>query len=286
MDETKARLYQNIIDYYNIRCESFLSGANRETLAMHAGFTDESAQEFIDTLTNMNRVLADWAGIRAGEKILDAGCGVGGSAIWLAKNRGAQVTGISIVERQLEYARRFALEDHVEGLADFSAGDFLATPFKAEGFDVVWAIESVCYAMDKRGFVREARRILKPGGRLIVADGFQTTRELPAQDQALMDSWLSAWVVPELATPEQFFFDLREEKFTSIRFEDVTRNVMPFSIRLFQDAIVYSAKEKHIDDLSLLTPSVLDDIRGTRDQLVSLSTGLWVYGIFCGVKPS
>ncbi len=277
MDEERAKLYQSIANYYADKPE----GLNRETLAMHAGYTDDQAQEFNDTILNMNRVLSEKVGIRKGEVILDAGCGVGGSSIWLAKNIGAQVVGISIVPSQIELAKQYALEEGVSNLVDFSVADYTATEFPAEQFDVVWAIESVCYALDKNEFVCEAYRILKPGGRLVVADGFQNKPELSVQEQEMMQSWLSAWVVPFLATPEDFCSFLRNAGFQSIRFDDITKNVLPFSKWLYET--VHQLYEMKKDKP---TPRDLSSLRVSEDQLESLVRRMWVYGVMVGIKPS
>src|SRR6266536_3557147 len=82
---------------------------NRRTLSVHFGYTDATTRGHADALLNMNRVLADRAGIRPGAHVLDAGCGVGGSSLWLAQSRGAIVVGITPVASQVARARGFAV---------------------------------------------------------------------------------------------------------------------------------------------------------------------------------
>src|SRR6478672_3022808 len=81
---------------------------NRRTLSVHFGYNDASTRGHADALLNMNRVLADRAGIQPDARVLDAGCGVGGSSIWLAQARGAFVVGITPVASQVARARDFA----------------------------------------------------------------------------------------------------------------------------------------------------------------------------------
>jgi len=102
-------------------------------------------------------------------------------------------------------------------------------------------------------FLSEAFRVLKPGGSLIVADGFQNKPVLDQEETEMMQSWLSSWVVAELDTVGNFFSSLRSCGFSRISFEDVTKNVMPFSIRLYLSAIQSIAGgngEKDLRDLS------------------------------------
>src|SRR5689334_15996501 len=72
--------------------------------SLHYGYWDSSTRNFHEALLNINRVLADKANIQEGERVLDAGCGVGGSALWLAKERKCLVTGISLNKTQIEKA--------------------------------------------------------------------------------------------------------------------------------------------------------------------------------------
>ncbi len=123
------------------------------SLAVHFGFYDGHAHEHRFALDNMNRALADLASIRSGERVLDAGCGMGGSCFWLAEQRGADATGISIVESQVLDCQREAAQRKAERVA-FLQADYCRTPFPDSHFDVVWACESVCHTDRKADFTK------------------------------------------------------------------------------------------------------------------------------------
>lgn len=97
----------------------------------------------------------------------------------------------------------------------------------------------------------------------------------------MMQSWLSAWVVPFLATPEDFCSFLRNAGFQSIRFDDITKNVLPFSKWLYET--VHQLYEMKKDKP---TPRDLSSLRVSEDQLESLVRRMWVYGVMVGIKPS
>ena len=86
----------------------------------------------------MNRELADRAEIGADDHVLDCGCGVGGSSVWLAAERDATVTGVDLVPLQLREARELAAERGVADRAAFARGDFTDLPLPADSVDVVW----------------------------------------------------------------------------------------------------------------------------------------------------
>src|SRR5438067_4251267 len=113
-----------------------------QSRSLHYGYWDASTKNFHEALLNINKVLTDLANIKEGEKVLDAGCGIGGSSLWLATQRNCQVTGISLSEKQINKANAFAQEAGVADKAKFERKDFSNTGYPAESFDVVWAIES------------------------------------------------------------------------------------------------------------------------------------------------
>ncbi len=130
-------------------------------------------------------------------RVLDVGCGVGGSAVYLAQRwaKSAHITGITLSSTQAHYAARLA---HSQGVrnATFLVGDAMDQPFAPASFDVIWSLESEMHMPDKERFVREIARLLKPGGRVIVATwNVRDTRTVPlsaperAHVQYLVDEW-------------------------------------------------------------------------------------------------
>ncbi|MGH8573167.1 MAG: SAM-dependent methyltransferase, partial [Gammaproteobacteria bacterium] len=119
-----------IIDYYDETWVDYrLLWLNPDNLAVHFGYADESTRGHTDALKNMNRVLAQRAAIRPGERVLDAGCGVGGSSLWLAQERDVEVVGITPVASQVAIARRYATARALAGRVRFEQADYAATSF-------------------------------------------------------------------------------------------------------------------------------------------------------------
>ncbi|WP_396643591.1 SAM-dependent methyltransferase [Methylomonas sp. 2B] len=201
---------------------------NRDNLALHYGYWNSHARyDQHQALLNKNRVLYEAGGLNANHRVLDAGCGIGGSSIWMAKNHGNRVTGITISAKQAEYARQHAKRHGVADLVDFQVADFCATPFADASFDAVWALESSCHALNKGDFLREAWRVLKPGGRLIVCDGFLLQREFDeAQWQAVV-TCLNGWAVPNLCSRDEITELAGREGFQNVVCHDITAQTQP-----------------------------------------------------------
>jgi tocopherol O-methyltransferase len=76
--------------------------------AMHLGFWEKTTHRNTVALRNMDRLLARRAGLRSGDRVFDAGCGYGRSAVWLAREYGVEVVGINLVREQIQRASSYA----------------------------------------------------------------------------------------------------------------------------------------------------------------------------------
>jgi SAM-dependent methyltransferase len=104
----------------------------------------------------------DGAGARAGASLLDVGCG-SGLALERAAARGARVAGLDIAPALLAVAAERVPE------ADLREGGLDSLPFASAAFDVVLALNALQFAFDPRAALREIARVLRPGGRLAIA---------------------------------------------------------------------------------------------------------------------
>lgn len=265
-----------IREYYDETWHDYrLLWLNPSNYAIHFGYWDTDTHSHAEALNRMNAALATRIGIPWGARILDAGCGVGGSAIWLTKTYGAEVVGITPVQSQVDRANRFTRE---QGLADnvrFAVADYTDTSLEAGSFDVVWAMESVCHAADKASFYREARRLLRPGGRLGIVEYVRSARPLPAGGEALLHSWLSGWAIPDLATAEEHRAAAAASGFAEIVLDDITPNVRPSLARLSRMAIAAWPAEATLRRLGLRSQAQHGNWRGARDQFRALRRDLW-----------
>jgi len=193
-----------------------------ESLGFHFGLADEHTASRNESLVNMNRFLADQARIVPDTKVLDAGCGVGGSSIWLASERRATVVGITITPRQVELAQRYAREHGVADRTAFLCMDFAATTFAESSFDVVWNLESVSHANDVRGYLDHVHDLLRVSGHFVCADLFLGNGGDPEHARAMCDGW----VLPNLRAREEVAADLQAAGFRDVESLDLTPRVL------------------------------------------------------------
>jgi MPBQ/MSBQ methyltransferase len=164
-------------------------------------------------------------------QLLDLGCGLGATLRSFARRLpGAKLTGITRVPWQVEHARSL---NHAAGCGErvcIVEGDYEDTPLSSAGYDGVYALESSCHAhgADKGLLLREAHRLLRPGGRLVVSDGFLTSgRFVSGLQERTYRKLCECWVIEELAQLDIFTAQLEQLGFRNIAVEHLQMRVAP-----------------------------------------------------------
>jgi len=278
--------HKRIIEYYNSTEHAYKDSWDlNNSLSIHYGYWDKNVRSFPQSLLRMNEVMIEAAGIKATDKVLDAGCGVGGSSIFIADNTGAAVTGITLSERQVMQAKLNAEKRGTADKTSFQIMDYSATDFPSGAFDIVWGCESICYADNKEQFIKEAWRLLKPGGRMVVADGFVTQFE--NNDHPVIRQWLDGWQVNYLETPERFSQFMRQTGFADVQYRDITKETAHSSQRLYRFYYLASLYLiwKKLTFSSRTTPVQKGNIMACKYQYHGMKKGLWKYGLITGTRP-
>jgi tocopherol O-methyltransferase len=113
--------------------------------------------------------LLNWAKVKNAGNILDLGCGIGGSTLYLAQKFQAKATGITLSPVQASRAKERAKQTGLSDAVSFQVSDALNMPFEDNSFDLVWSLESGEHMPDKTKFLQECYRVLQPDGTFIMA---------------------------------------------------------------------------------------------------------------------
>jgi SAM-dependent methyltransferase len=163
--------------------------------------------------------------------ILDMGCGVAATLRSLAHQLPAAcLTGITLVPWQIERGAELNNASPNAARIHLVLGDYEHTPFPSASFDAAYALESSCYAHapNKSAFLAEAHRLLRPGGRLAVADGFLL--HPPANrglQHAIYRRLCDCWVIETLGEINPFTLELERLGFHNIQVEQLQYRVAP-----------------------------------------------------------
>ena len=276
----EQRWAARIVAYYEQTWFDYrMAWANKENQAFHFGYWEPETTSHAEALLNSNRILADLAGVRSGMRVLDAGCAHGGSAFWLAQHRAAEVVGITLVERQVAHARREAEQRGLAGQVSFQVADYCDTGLAAGSFDVIWALESLCHAPDKAAFYREVARLLRPGGRVVVADYMRARRPLPDDQERLCAEWLTGWAIGDIDTMEEHAAHAVAAGLEGV----VVRDGTPWTWRslrtLHRRTLVVWYPDLVLSLLGVRTSVQRGNVVASRRQWQALRAGAWRYGI-------
>lgn len=268
-DKTKIREHYDIISHYY----QMLWGDHiHHGYWVHGDETKEQAQQ------QMIEHLAALASIERGSKLLDIGCGFGGTSLFLARTMGVRATGITISPVQVQMANEAAEK---EGLtARFELMDAEELHFD-EGFDVLLSMESISHYHDRRRFFRRALPYLKPRGTFALTDWFKkpglTKRQIEKYVRPIEKS-----MFVELETLDDYRRYL-EENGCRIVHQDVLNEQCARSWDIALDIV----KEKAFWELALrLGSDFVTNLKGFYAMRDGYSSGSFECGLLVAEKPA
>lgn len=255
---------------------------------MHHGYYGSTGNEKKDrrqAQIDLIEELLNWAGVRQAESILDVGCGIGGSSLYLAQKYNARVTGITLSPVQ---ASRATERSHEAGLASqvqFQVADALDMPFADDTFDFIWSMESGEHMPDKEKFLQECYRVLKPGGVFLMATWCHrpiapATGQLTVDEQQHLAEIYRVYCLPYVISIPEYEAIAQNLSFQNIRIADWSDAVAPF-----WDIVIDSAFEPKA--LFGLLQSGWSTVQGALSLgLMSRGyrRGLIRYGLLCANK--
>ena len=162
--------------------------------------------------------LADLAGAAVGMKVLDVGCGLGGSARYLAAEYGCDVTGIDLTPEFCTAATELSKRVGLSAQTHFRCGSALDMPFEDGSFDLAWTQHAQMNIADKRGLYAEIFRVLRPEGKFVFHDIFAG----PGGAAYYPTHWAETASLSHLIAPDELRELLAEIGFQVVEWRDKT----------------------------------------------------------------
>ena len=212
--DTPSRTYdQNVGDEYdNWTSDGILEYYWGEHI--HLGYYTKEEREagykkrdFIEAKYTFIDKMLEWSAADSPKTVLDVGCGIGGTSRYLAKAYpDARVTGITLSPNQVQRATELAKERSLDNV-EFKVMNALEMDYPDDSFDLVWACESGEHMPDKKAYVEEMTRVLKPGGTLVIATWCQrddTAVPLTEEDKSRLQFLYDEWAHPYFISKEAY----------------------------------------------------------------------------------
>jgi len=187
---------------------------------VHHGLWLSGKETHREATLELVRHVASRARIGSGARVCDIGCGYGATARMLAADYGAEVTGVTVSRAQFQYAESRATRG-----VSIVLGDWLDNPLEDAAFDAAIAIESTEHMADLAGFFRQASRVLRPGGRLVVCAWLAHPRASAAHRKLLLEPACREGRMARIGLFAEYRRHFEESGFTVEQEEDVSREV-------------------------------------------------------------
>ncbi|MFI9048402.1 SAM-dependent methyltransferase [Streptomyces sp. NPDC053427] len=191
--------------------------------------------------------------------VLDMGSGYGGAARWLAGQFGCHVVALNISEVQNRRHRELNSERGLDGLIEVVTGSFHDIPAPDARFDVVWSQEALCHSGDRPSALREAVRVLKPGGHLVFTD-IMAAEGAPEEELRPLTQRLA---ITEFATSRFYEEQLRALGLSGVDFEDLSDHMLTHYERLLEEVrspapgLVNAVSAAYLERLGTSLPQVV-----------------------------
>ncbi len=203
---------------------------------MHLGFYRRGMNPFDREamLEQMNVEVAERLELDRNSKplLIDLGCGMGSVARSVARYYSDSIIkGVTLVPSHIKIASELNAEEKLADRIEMLQGNYVSLPICGGSADGVWAVESACYAKgaDKADLIREMARVLKTGGRFVVADCFIKCPEQEL-DRVVGRCYRTAcdcWALTEMPAIDPFVAALQRHGFRDILVEDISWRAAP-----------------------------------------------------------
>nr|WP_321237420.1 methyltransferase domain-containing protein [uncultured Psychroserpens sp.] len=257
-----------MIDFYNEATEDYEFWSN--DFNMHFGYYIPFKTNVFkrDTMLNeMNNQVINRLNIKKNKKTLvDLGCGMGGTMRYaLKQNKNLSAFGVTLSNFQVKKGNELLNNKKGEILQE----NYNHTSFSKNSFDAALAIESFCHSGHSKNSLEEAHRVLKPGGRLVIADAFlkKDASDLCLGSQYAYQKLCNHWSLEKLENINHYKQHLKAVGFKNITIEDMSFRVAP-SVLHVPFAIVGFALKKLWNTKSLKRES-LHNLKGSFYALLS-----------------
>ena len=279
--EREPKKETSVPAYYAEQTDFMVNRAG-DLLAYHYGLWGPDTTTDEEALLRAELTLVQGCDLHPGRRVLDAGCGVGGTAIMLAETYGIHVTGLTNCEPHVEVAEEHARRRGVAHLTEFHYGDFMDLPFPDASFSAVLNHNSVCYAADKLAYLRGVNRVLKPGGRWQAVDILTTDALMSETQKAYRTNVEQGWRLPPVASWPELAAVLEEAGFEQMDCQDLSSEVERSTEKIRKQWQLFTFL---VPPAGWPSGAILESAEAAVNYSLGLREGVFTYNFLAAKKP-
>ncbi len=279
-----SHLNQNIRTFYDQSTPLWLDMWGEHMHHGHYGSDGKTIKGHRQAQLDMITTMLDWGGVTTARRILDAGCGVGGSARILAQWLDAQeVVGLTLSPVQAERAKQYNTQVRLEDRIQIRVQDMLTLQPDTDGtFDLIWSMESAEHIANKPELLNLFYQLLRPGGKLLLATWCHRPPNpaLRRSEQALLHKLSRLYHLPPWAAITHYAQWAADAGFQHVQTADWSRAVQPFWGAVIRSALSWQG-------MSGLVRAGWGTLRGAwamRYMQAGFRRGIIQFGVLQGEK--
>lgn len=210
----------SVADYYDRNTRWFVRvGRSRDAGGIHRELWGEGVDNAVDAVLYANRLVAEHLDDDPAFRVVDLGCGIGGSVCWLMERHSGSAVGLTISSAQVGLATQRAAERGLDNRCTFVEADFTDPPDLGT-FDLAFAIEAFVHSPHPDAFFVGAAQLVKPGGTLTIVDDFLAPQA--SEKSRFVHRFREGWHATSLSTVGQVVDAAERAGFQLVSDRDLT----------------------------------------------------------------
>jgi len=250
--------------------------------SQHFGYYDNSHRTEQDAQEKYHQEFAKLLALKPGMELLDAGCGQGVVACYLASRHKVRVQGITITPYEVKAAKKRAHRQGVDAATSFILADYSDPPFSENTFDRIYTTETLSHAIDVKQVLAVFMKLLKPGGSLVCAEYEMDYEHFDATTKEMAEFVKCHAAIHGIYQfgRGQFVSSIKKAGFTDVKEIDWTPHIKPSFDRLKRLA---GPIARTLEKTRLKKHFV--NVVAARLYAEGVEEGVFAYGVYIAKKP-
>jgi tocopherol O-methyltransferase len=239
---------------------------------LHHGLFETGKESPEEAQVKLLEFCGNLVGVAKGSRVFDVGCGYGGTTLFLARQFGCRVVGLTLSEKQARLAREKARAEGLEHAVSIEVGDAGQFDFGRDSIDLVWTMESSEHFQNKAVYFQRIAKALSSKGKLLLTAWSGSMEDRVVRDVARMS------VCPSLQTAQEYQLQMKASGLKVLETIDLTAKV----VRTWE--ICHERARRAAFSIPLLPRAIREFAEGIPIILNAYRSGALRYSVITATK--